>query len=167
MGKSRIATHKLLAGGVLAGVLVLMTPRTELAVADEVPAPGEIQLAHKKPHTTEQLKAFDDVFMDEVRKGDLMFHGDGATQEAMGAKLSRTGMACAMCHPMASDIHPHEFPKFQEQIGKFSTLRDMINWCIEKPNEGERLESDSDAMKALEAFVYWSNTGSVLRPGVH
>ena len=45
------------------------------------------------------------------------------------------------------------------------TLRDMINWCIEKPNQGEKIDSDSDAMKALEAYIYWSNSGSVLVPG--
>ena len=40
--------------------------------------------------------------------------------------------------PFASDTHPAEFPKWQEQMSKFATLRDMINWCIEKPNQGER-----------------------------
>ena len=125
---------------------------------------GPVQ-AHKDPFTPEQLKAFDDAFMDEVKKGDLLFHGDSATAEKLGVKLSATGMACAMCHPMASDTHPHEFPKFQVQIGKFSTLRDMINWCIEKPNQGERIDPESDAMKALEAYIYWSNSGSVLTPG--
>ena len=103
--------------------------------------------------------------MEEVKKGDLLFHGDGATAEAMGVKLSTTGWACAMCHPMASDTHPHAFPKFQAPMGKFATLRDMINWCIEKPNQGEKIDPDSDAMKALEAYIYWSNTGSVLVPG--
>src|SRR2546422_9281034 len=58
-------------------------------------------------------------------------------------------MACAMCHPFGSDNHPYEFPKFQEQINKFATLRDMINWCIEKPNEGVKIDPDGDAMKAL------------------
>jgi thiosulfate dehydrogenase len=43
----------------------------------------------------------------------------------------------------------------------------MINWCIEKPNQGEKIESDSDAMKALEAYITWSNTGSVLVPGTY
>ena len=164
MGKSRYA---LLAGGVLAAVIAIGTLGTGTAMAEDPQSPALVQLAHKKPHTAEQLKAFDDVFMDEVRKGDLLFHGDGATQKEMEANLSRTGMACAMCHPMASDIHPHEFPKFQEQVGKFATLRDMINWCIEKPNEGERLDLDSEAMKALEAYVYWSNRGSNLDPGKH
>jgi thiosulfate dehydrogenase len=124
-------------------------------------------LAHKDKHTPEQLKAFQDVFMEQVRLGDLLFHGDEDAQKKTKAQLTRTGMACAMCHPFGSDIHPHEFPKFQEQVGKFSTLRDMINWCIEKPNEGVKLDSDSDAMKALEAYVYWSNRGSSLDPGRH
>ncbi len=100
-----------------------------------------------------------------VRKGDLLFHGDDATAKEMGVNLSATGMACAMCHPMASDTHPNEFPKFQAQIGKYSTLRDMINWCIEKPNQGEKIDPDSDAMKDLEAYITWSNAGSVLDPG--
>ena len=120
---------------------------------------------NKDPVTPEQLKAYQEAFMEEVKKGDLLFHGDAATAKKLGVTLSNTGMACAMCHPMASDTHPHAFPKFQEQMGKFATLRDMINWCIEKPNQGEKIESDSDAMKALEAYIYWSNTGSVLVPG--
>ncbi|TMA24202.1 MAG: hypothetical protein E6J85_00055 [Deltaproteobacteria bacterium] len=123
--------------------------------------------AHKEKHTAEQLKVFEEVFLEQVRIGDLLFHGDAETEKTMGVQLSRTGMSCAMCHPFASDTHPHEFPKFQEQIGKFSTLRDMINWCIEKPNEGVKLDSDSDAMKALEAYIYWSNRGSKLEPGTH
>ena len=31
--------------------------------------------------------------------------------------------------------------------------------------QGEKIDPDSDAMKALEAYIYWSNTGSVLVPG--
>jgi thiosulfate dehydrogenase len=135
-----------------AGLALLMTSRA---------------LAHKERHTPEQLKAFEEVFMEQVRIGDLLFHGDDAVQKKLNIQLSRTGMACAMCHPFATDVHPHEFPKFQEQVGKFSTLRDMINWCIEKPNEGVRIEPDSDAMKALEAYIYWSNRGSKLDPGRH
>jgi len=121
--------------------------------------------AHKDPVTPKQLKAYQSAFMEEVKKGDLLFHGDGATEKQMGVTLSTTGMACAMCHPMTSDTHPQSFPKFQAQMGKFATLRDMINWCIEKPNQGEKIDTDSEAMKALEAYIYWSNTGSVLVPG--
>ena len=121
--------------------------------------------AHKTPVTAQQLQAFEQAFTEEVRKGDLLFHGDEATAKAMGVTLSKTGMACAMCHPQTADTHPHTFPKFQAQMAKFATLRDMINWCVEKPNQGEKIADDSDAMKALEAYIYWSNTGSVLMPG--
>ncbi len=124
-------------------------------------------LAHKDKHTVQQLRAFEEVFMEQVRVGDLLFHGDEATQKKLNVQLTRTGMACAMCHPFASDNHPHEFPKFQEQIGQFATLRDMINWCIEKPNEGVKIDPDSPAMKALEAYIIWSNKGSTLDPGRH
>jgi len=121
--------------------------------------------ANKDPVTPQQLRAFEEVFMDEVRKGDRLFHGDDALAKQLGATLSTTGMACAMCHPNASNTHPHAFPKFQANMNKFATLRDMINWCIEKPNQGEILDHNSEAMKALEAYIYWSNTGSVLVPG--
>jgi thiosulfate dehydrogenase len=123
--------------------------------------------AHKETETPAQLKAYEEALMEEVKKGDLLFHGDDATAKKLGVKLSTTGWACAMCHPFAADTHPHTFPKFQAQIGKYAVLRDMINWCIEKPNQGEKIESDSDAMKALEAYMYWSNRGSVLDPGRH
>ncbi len=123
--------------------------------------------AHKEKHTAEQLKLFEEVFLEQVKIGDLLFHGDGATQKKMGVTLTKTGTACAMCHPWTSDTHPHEFPKYQEQMAKFATLRDMINWCIEKPNEGEKIPPDGDAMKALEAYHYWSNRGSKLDPGRH
>jgi thiosulfate dehydrogenase len=124
-------------------------------------------LAHKEKHSAEQLKAFEDVFMEQVRLGDLLFHGDAPTQKRFGVQLSTTGMACAMCHPSAADTHPHEFPKFQAQMNKFATLRDMINWCIEKPNQGVAIHVDSEAMKALETYIIWSNKGSKLDPGRH
>ena len=119
--------------------------------------------AHKVAHDAETLKAFDDAFMEQVILGDNLFHGGTLP----GINLSNTGMACAMCHPFSSDVHPHEYPKFQEQMSEFATLRDMINWCIEKPNEGVMIDPDGEAMKALEAYIYWSNRGSVLDPGRH
>jgi len=123
--------------------------------------------AHKKPHDAETLAAFNEVFMQQVKIGDLLFHGDPETEKAMGVILSKTGMSCAMCHPNAADTHPYEYPKFQEQINEFATLRDMTNWCIEKPNEGEKIDVDSEAMKALEAYMYYSNRNSPLAPGTH
>ncbi|HEX9899995.1 MAG TPA: hypothetical protein VGC81_12270 [Candidatus Methylomirabilis sp.] len=147
--------HPVTALGVFLGLLLVVTLGTDRV------------LAHKEKHTPAQLKAFEEVFLEQVKNGDLLFHGDGATEKKMGVTLSKTAMACAMCHPFASDTHPQEFPKFQEQMNKFATLRDMINWCIEKPNEGVKIADDSDAMKALEAYIYWSNKNSKLDPGRH
>jgi thiosulfate dehydrogenase len=132
-----------------------------------LPSGPDVAMAHKEQHTPDQLQTFDQVFMKQVETGDLLFHGDAKTQERLGVKLTTTGMACAMCHPYASDTHPAEFPKWQEQMSKFATLRDMINWCIEKPNQGEKVDTDGAAMKALEAYIYWSNRNSPLRPGTH
>ena len=132
-----------------------------------VPSPPGPALAHKEVHTAEQLKTFEALFMEQVKIGDALWHGDPATAEKLRVKLSNTGWACAMCHPLASDTHPAQFPKWQEQMSKFATLRDMINWCIEKPNQGEKIDPDGQAMKALEAYITWSNRNSPLSPGTH
>lgn len=144
--------------------IIILTACLAIAV---VISGATLLFAHKAKHTPDILKTFTDLFMEQVKTGDKLFHGDLETQKKMGVKLSNTGMACAMCHPYASDTHPHEFPKFQEQMSEFATLRDMTNWCIEKPNEGEKIDPNSDAMKALEAYMYWSNRGSKLDPGRH
>lgn len=123
--------------------------------------------AHKEAHDAETLKAFDDEFMANVILGDKLYHGNAKAAKEMGVVLTKTGMACAMCHPKGSDIHPYEFPKFQEQMSEFAALRNMINWCIEKPNEGEKIDPNGEAMKALEAYMYWSAKGSMLDPGRH
>jgi len=121
--------------------------------------------AHKDAVDAQTLKMIEDQFMEQVVIGDNLFHGDPDAQKKLGVTLSNTGMACAMCHPISADTHPHEFPKFQVQMSEFATLRDMINWCIEKPNEGQKIDPNGAAMKALEAYIYWSNTGSKLDPG--
>ena len=122
--------------------------------------------AHKKRHSAADMQAFDDAYMEVVKMGDALFHG-GGPQDELGINLSKTGMACAMCHPFASDVHPHQFPKFQEQMSEVAGLREMINWCIEKPNEGVTIGIDSEAMIALEAYIMWSHKGTVIEPGTH
>ena len=122
--------------------------------------------AHKKRHSAADMQAFDDAYMEVVKTGDALFHG-GGPQDELGITLSKTGMACAMCHPFASDVHPHQFPKFQEQMSEVAGLREMINWCIEKPNEGVTIGIDSEARIALEAYIMWSHKGTVIEPGTH
>ena len=122
--------------------------------------------AHKKRHSAADMQAFDDAYMEVVKTGDALFHG-GGPQEELGITLSKTGMACAMCHPFASDVHPHQFPKFQEQMSEVAGLREMINWSIEKHNEGVTIGIDSEAMIALEAYIMWSHKGTIIDPGTH
>jgi thiosulfate dehydrogenase len=122
-------------------------------------------MAQRKPTTPEQLKQYQEVLLEEVRKGDLLFHGDAAMSKQLNVTMTTTGTACAMCHPMASDTHPGSFPKFQPSMGRFVVLRDMVNWCIANVTNGTAVSGDSDAMRALEAYIYWSNSGSVLSTG--
>src|SRR5258705_12352074 len=128
--------------GLLAAIAVLVGPAN----------------ANKDPVTPQQLQAYEEAFIEQVKKGDLLFHGDAATAKQMNATLSTTGMACAMCHPFASDTHPHAFPKHQVSMNKFAPLRDMINWCIEKPNQAEKIDSGPNARKALARHISSSNT---------
>ena len=81
--------------------------------------------------------------------------------------LGTNGISCDMCHPDASNTHPETYPKFQTQIKKASLLRDMINWCIENPQEGEKLSGDDPRMKALEAYIISERAGKILEPGKH
>src|SRR5438876_744561 len=46
-------------------------------------------LAHREKHTPAQLKAFEELFLEQVKIGDLLFHGDEATQKRMGVTLSK------------------------------------------------------------------------------
>ena len=139
-----------------------MSGLRRLAGAAEPTSPGPGAQGSAHAGAAQDVRA--GLFMEQVKIGDLLFHGDPATADKLRVKLSNTGWACAMCHPFASDTHPAEFPKWQEQMSKFATLRDMINWCIEKPNQGEKIDPDGQAMKALEAYITWSNRNSPLSP---
>ncbi len=51
--------------------------------------------------------------------------------------------------------------------GKVIGLREMINWCLQNPLEGEPLALDSKEMIALEAYATWERRGVALDPGKH
>ena len=81
--------------------------------------------------------------------------------------LGTNGVACAQCHPNAANTHPETYPKFQQQLGRVIALREMINWCIQQPLEGQPLALDDKRMVALEAYVAWERRGVALAPGKH
>jgi cytochrome c len=96
----------------------------------------------------------------EVEYGNQLFHDD----KLIG---STVGIACAMCHPNASNTHPETYPKFQIQLQRVALLRDMINWCIENPVQGKKLDPDDPKMRALEAYILSQRKGVALDPGKH
>jgi thiosulfate dehydrogenase len=93
-----------------------------------------------------------------VAEGDRIFHSD---------ELGTNGIACAMCHPNASNTHPETYPKFQTQLKKVALLRDMVNWCILNPLEGKELAENDPKMKAVEAYILSSRKGAALEAGKH
>ena len=93
-----------------------------------------------------------------VAEGDRLFHSD---------EIGTNGLACAMCHPDAANTHPETYPKFQEQLKEVALLRDMVNWCIINPLEGNELDEDDPRMKALEAYILSERAGVQLESGKH
>ena len=130
-------------GAVLAGAAVLSIMMTEPAMA-------------KKPFTTAETQDHFNALMAAVAKGDELWHS---------AKLGTNGLACGNCHPDGSAANPDTWPKFQTNLGKVATLRDMINWCIRIPLDGKALDPDSDDMIAMEAYATYMSRGIPLEPG--
>jgi thiosulfate dehydrogenase len=91
-----------------------------------------------------------------IKEGDRLFHSD---------EIGRNGIACAMCHPHASNTHPETYPKYQIEMKKVALLRDMVNWCIENPLEGLKLADDDPKMRALEACILAQRTGVKMETG--
>lgn len=96
------------------------------------------------------------ALLQAVAKGDALWH-DG--------KLGTNGLACGNCHPDGSASNPHTWPKFQTNLGKVGTLREMINWCISVPMQGKPLALDSAEMIAMEAYATYTHRGIAIAPG--
>jgi len=103
--------------------------------------------------TKQDMERWDKEYMTVVNAGRALW-----TSPALGTN----GVACAQCHPNATNTHPETYPKFQQQLGKVIALRTMINWCIQQP-----LEMDDPRLVALEAYVTWERKGVPMAPGKH
>jgi thiosulfate dehydrogenase len=111
-----------------------------------------------KPHTEREKRIWAAELNRMIDTGYKIFHDP---------TLGTNGISCDMCHPNASNTHPETYPKFQTQTKKAALLRDMINWCIENPQEGKKLSDDDPRIKALEAYIISERTGVILEPGKH
>jgi thiosulfate dehydrogenase len=108
--------------------------------------------------TQEDLKRWEQEFMSVVEKGRALWGSP---------ELGTNGVACGQCHPNAANTHPETYPKFQKQLGKVITLREMINWCLRNPLEGQPLALDDPRMVAMEAYVAYERRGVKMEPGKH
>jgi thiosulfate dehydrogenase len=104
-----------------------------------------------------------DKLMDAVAYGDQLWH-TGTTDPK--SKLSTNGLACANCHPDASATQPQSWPKFQSNLGKVGTMREMFNWCMQVPQQAKGFPLDSKEIIAMEAYATYMNRGQPLNPGL-
>jgi cytochrome c len=106
----------------------------------------------------EDLERWQNEYMTVVKKGRELW---------VSPDLGTNGVACAQCHPNAANTHPETYPKFQQQLGRVIALRDMINWCLQNPLEGDTLKLDDPRMIAIEAYVAYERRGVKMDPGKH
>ena len=95
-----------------------------------------------------------------VVEGSRIFH----SADELGSTVA---VSCDMCHPHAANTHPETYPKFQSQLGRVVLLRDMINWCVENPVRGAKLDPDGPTMRALEAYIMAQRKGTAMNYGKH
>lgn len=113
-------------------------------------------LSFAKPPRSEAQAADERMMLlNAVKEGDDLWHNP---------KLGTNGLACGNCHPDGSASNPHTFPKYQSNLGKVGTLREMINWCINVPLQGKSLALDSDEMTAMEAYSFYTHRGVAIAP---
>ena len=117
-----------------------------------------ITLAYADEFTKKDQERWQKEYMSVVETGRELW---------VSADLGTNGVACAQCHPNAADTHPETYPKFQQQLGRVIALRDMINWCILNPLEGELLVLDDPRLVAMEAYITYERRGVPLDPGKH
>ena len=117
---------------------------------------SSLKVDAKQPFTAEETAQQRAMLLDAVRKGYDLWH-DG--------RLGSNGLACGNCHPDASATNPHTWPKYQTNLNKVGTLRDMINWCVTVPMQGKPLALDSDQMISMEAYATYMQRGIAIAPG--
>ena len=113
----------------------------------------------REPYTKAELADQRNQLIAVVNHGYELWHGSMAS-------MSTNGLACGNCHPDGSATNPATFPKYQADLGRVAPLRDMINWCIEVPLQGQKLDPDSADMVAMEAYATYMNSGSKIELGL-
>jgi thiosulfate dehydrogenase len=120
---------------------------------------GALSLRARPPFTEAQLAQQQQELLEVVNKGRDLWHGSNP-------EMSHNGLACGNCHPDAAASNPQTFPKWVSEIGSVAPMRDMINWCIVHPQDGNALDVNSADMVALEAYAFYLYRGQKIQPGL-
>lgn len=113
----------------------------------------------REPFTEAELKAQQDRLLVTLLRGYNMWYG-------ARADMANNGLACANCHPDAAATNPQTFPKFLPVFDKVVPYREMVNWCIENPQGGKKLDVNSADMTALEAYSLYLHNGVKIDVGL-
>lgn len=113
----------------------------------------------RAPFTAEELAQQEAALIESVDLGYHLWHGSKP-------EMTNNGLACGNCHPDAAAANPQTFPKYMTMYGKVIPFREMVNWCIENPQGGQRLDVNGDEMTAMEAYAFYLHRGKEIKPGL-
>lgn len=113
----------------------------------------------REPFTKDELKVADDKLTQSAKRGYDMWYG-------ARADMANNGLACANCHPDAAATNPQTFPKYMPQTDRVMAYREMVNWCIQNPQGGKEMDSNSADMVALESYSYYLHRGVAIQTGL-
>ncbi len=113
----------------------------------------------REPFTKAELKVADDKLTQSAKRGYDLWYG-------ARADMANNGLACANCHPDAAATNPQTFPKYMPQTDRVMAYREMVNWCIQNPQGGKEMASDSTDMVALESYSYYLHRGVTIQTGL-
>lgn len=111
------------------------------------------------PFTDEQLQEQMDALYASAQLGYDLWHGSKPS-------MTTNGLACGNCHPDTAAANPQTFPKYMTMYGKVVPFQEMVNWCIENPQLGERLDPNGDEMTAMKAYAMYLHRGQPIRTGL-
>jgi thiosulfate dehydrogenase len=113
----------------------------------------------RAPFTEEELAEQKAALLAAVDHGYKLWHGSNP-------EMTTNGLACGNCHPDTAAANPQTFPKYMTMYGKVIPFREMVNWCIENPQAGKRLDPEGDDMVAMEAYAFYLHRGKAIEPGL-
>ena len=96
---------------------------------------------------------------DSVHRGELLFD----ETPTAGAKYTHAKIACSSCHaeggiqPFASPVVgiPTLFPMYSPRAGRNITLKDRIEECFVRSENGTPLDYSGPDMNAIVAYIVW------------